>query len=188
MKPSPSKLAAATLLSSSAISNAALYNQVISTQYGAIQGYPAFNSSPQADLTHWKDITVWKGIPFAASTAGNNRFKPPQPAAAWNSTLYAKDFGLVCPAATSGSEYSIGEDCLNLNVWSAANSTNASLPVVVSMTRTTCSRKMLTFFVIRCGATQQNQLPEMRCLTAVEWLTKGLCLSTTITEQAHLDG
>lgn len=131
------KQTAATLLASTTFSNAALYSQVISTQYGDIQGFPAFNSSPQADLTNWKDITVWKGIPFAASTAVNNRFRAPQPAAAWNSTLDAKDFGAVCPAATTNSNYTIDEDCLNLNIWSAANSTDAGLPVVVSLIRLT---------------------------------------------------
>ncbi|KAF7885009.1 hypothetical protein EAF00_010827 [Botryotinia globosa] len=45
---------------------------------GPVQGYAAFNGSPTGvNLEHWKDIAVWKGIPFAASTGGNNRFKAP---------------------------------------------------------------------------------------------------------------
>ena len=58
--------------------SAALYDQVIKTTHGPVQGYPAFNSTPSGGLTHWKDITVWKGIPFAATTGGENRFKEPQ--------------------------------------------------------------------------------------------------------------
>lgn len=111
--------------------SAALYNQTILTSYGEIQGYPAFNSSPGENITQWKDITVWKGIPFAATTAGKNRWRAPQPAASWNSTLLAKEYGPVCPAATTGDDYTISEDCLNLNIWSAANSTKAKLPVVM---------------------------------------------------------
>ena len=112
--------------------NAALYDTVIQTKYGPVQGYPAFNSSPTDDLTHWKDITVWKGIPFAATTAGQNRFKPPQPAQPWNTTLYAQEFGDICPSATEGdTNFTISEDCLNLNIWSAANSTDEKLPVVM---------------------------------------------------------
>lgn len=121
----------ALLLGGSSTALAALYNDVIHTKYGDVQGYPAFNSSPAGNLTHWKEITVWKGIPFAATTGGENRWRAPQPAAAWNSTLYADDFGPVCPAATSGGDYTINEDCLNLNIWSAANSTGAKLPVVL---------------------------------------------------------
>ncbi|CZR53564.1 probable para-nitrobenzyl esterase [Phialocephala subalpina] len=113
------------------IASAALYNTVIQTNYGPVQGYPAFNSSPTGNLTNWKDITVWKGIPFAATTAGQNRFKPPQAAESWNSTLLARSWGNVCPSATSDSDYTIDEDCLNLNIWSAANSTDAKLPVVM---------------------------------------------------------
>ncbi|KAL0783118.1 hypothetical protein CaCOL14_001024 [Colletotrichum acutatum] len=114
--------------------SAALYDTTVQTKYGMIQGYPAFNSSPaNMSLDNWADIAVWKGIPFAASTAGNNRFKAPQPIVAWNSTLDAKSFGSICPSAVgSGTDaYTVGEDCLNLNVWSAANSTDAKLPVVM---------------------------------------------------------
>ncbi|KXH36691.1 hypothetical protein CSIM01_03085 [Colletotrichum simmondsii] len=114
--------------------SAALYDTTVQTKYGLIQGYPAFNSSPtNMSLDNWADIAVWKGIPFAASTAGSNRFKTPQPIVAWNSTLDAKSFGSICPSAVgSGTDaYTVGEDCLNLNVWSAANSTDAKLPVVV---------------------------------------------------------
>ncbi|KAF2162125.1 hypothetical protein M409DRAFT_37456 [Zasmidium cellare ATCC 36951] len=121
-----------SLLSLPLATNAALYDTVIHTAYGDVQGYPAFNSSPAGNLTNWRDITVWKGIPFAATTAGNNRFREPQPAVGWNSTLYASNWGPVCPAATSGqSDYTIAEDCLNLNIWSAANSSSAKLPVVM---------------------------------------------------------
>ncbi|KAI7412101.1 alpha/beta-hydrolase [Hortaea werneckii] len=112
-------------------SEAALFNRLIPTQNGDVVGYPAFNSSPAGNLSQWQDITVWKGIPFAASTGGENRFRPPQPAPGRNSTLYASAFGPVCPASTMNSEYAIDEDCLSLNIWSAANSSSDRLPVVM---------------------------------------------------------
>ncbi|KAJ8119717.1 hypothetical protein ONZ43_g3393 [Nemania bipapillata] len=110
---------------------AALYDSVLQTPNGPVQGYAAFNSSPaNMNLTNWKDVTVWKGIPFAADTSGTNRFRPPQSVTPWNTTFDAKDYGLSCVA--SGTTYAtIGEDCLNVNVWSAANSTDAKLPVVM---------------------------------------------------------
>ncbi|KAJ3539607.1 hypothetical protein NM208_g2977 [Fusarium decemcellulare] len=117
------------LLSSAA--RAALYDSVIQTPNGPVQGYPAFNSSVVGlNLTNWQKVTVWKGIPFAANTSGKNRFRPPQNVTAWNATLNAKDYGHSCPS--SGTTYAtIGEDCLNVNVWSAADATDDKLPVVM---------------------------------------------------------
>ncbi len=62
------------------------------------------------------DLRVFKGIPFAESTAGDNRLRAPQPVQPWDDVLDATEFGDVCPqiAPTVGDE---GEDCLNLNVW-----------------------------------------------------------------------
>ncbi|KAK6194125.1 threonyl-tRNA synthetase [Pestalotiopsis sp. IQ-011] len=113
------------------VTQAALYDSVLQTPNGPVQGCPAFNSSPASmNLTHWKDVTVWKGIPFGADTSGENRFRAPQPRAPWNTTFDAKDYGLACVA--SGTTYAdIGEDCLNVNIWSAANSTSDKLPVVM---------------------------------------------------------
>lgn len=38
----------------------------------------------------------------------------------------------MCPVSTDGNNnYTINEDCLNLNIWSAANSSDAKLPVVM---------------------------------------------------------
>lgn len=114
--------------------SAALYDTTVQTKYGAVQGYPAFNTTYTGNLTHWQDISVWKGIPYAATTAGQNRWKAPQPATPWNNTLDAKNWGHVCPSSTAGSSssYTIAEDCLNLNIWSPANSTDAGLlPVVM---------------------------------------------------------
>ncbi|PYH35329.1 carboxylesterase [Aspergillus neoniger CBS 115656] len=121
-----------TLLGLASASSAVLYETKIETNYGSVQGYPAFNSSNTGNLTHWKEITVWKGIPFAATTGGTNRWKAPQPASPWNGTLDARNWGPVCPSATTGdNSYTINEDCLNLNIWSPATSTDAKLPVVM---------------------------------------------------------
>lgn len=114
-----------------------LAGHVLQTPGGLIQGVPAFNSSPQLDgnvtltgLANWQDVAVWKGIPYAASTAGANRWRPPQPRAPWNTTLVADRFGAGCPT-TPGESPSTSEDCLNLNVWSAANTTSDKLPVIL---------------------------------------------------------
>lgn len=58
------------LLSAPTLAQAALFHQTIQTESGPVYGYPEFNSTPAGNLTNWQDIAVWKGIPFAASTAG----------------------------------------------------------------------------------------------------------------------
>ncbi|KAF7932824.1 uncharacterized protein EAE98_004123 [Botrytis deweyae] len=111
--------------------SAQLYNQVIQTNYGPVQGIPAFNSSPNGNISNWEDITVWKGIPYGADTSGENRWTPPKNATPWNTTLQANKMGPICgpgnPSTTGGT---VSEDCLNLNIWTNGKSTDAKLPVV----------------------------------------------------------
>lgn len=111
--------------------DAALYNTVIQTNYGTVQGFPAFNSSPIGNISNWKDVTVWKGIPYGASTAGENRWRAPQPAASWNTTYVASTWGFRCPQKYHDNNVASSEDCLNLNIWTAANNTKSTLPVVL---------------------------------------------------------
>lgn len=72
-------------------------------------------------------VRVFKGIPFAASTAGENRWRPPQPVEPWEGLRECTQFGPECPQApyAENSMYyrppaPQSEDCLNLNVWTAA--------------------------------------------------------------------
>ncbi len=83
-------------------------------------------------------IHVFKGVPFAATTAGENRWKPPQPVAAWEGVRLSDAFGPECPQApyAAGSMYyrppqPQSEDCLSLNVWTASLEAEARRPVMV---------------------------------------------------------
>ena len=63
------------------------------------------------------------GIPYAASPADNNRWKPPQPPAVWGpSILYATTPPATCTAS---------EDCLKLNVWVSDPLPTGTAPVIV---------------------------------------------------------
>jgi para-nitrobenzyl esterase len=86
-------------------------------------------------------VRVFKAIPFAAPPVGALRWRPPQPVSGWTGVRNAKQFAPVCQqpartgfAAAVGSGVRLGpssEDCLYLNVWTAATSSGALLPVMV---------------------------------------------------------
>lgn len=122
------------VLTSVSATNAYLYNQTIQTKYGAVKGVPALNATCCSYLNGYESVTVWRGIPFAADTGGQNRFKPPQSREPWNGTYIASNFGSACPAGAApygGPDTVYDEDCLNLNIWSSANSTTEKRPVMI---------------------------------------------------------
>lgn len=124
-------LTAAFVLGSVPVTTAVLYEQVISTQYGDVQGTQAIDATQGVNISDWESITAWRGIPFAASTAGANRWRSPQPPTSWSGTLDAGSFGPICPSVSLQSSFNMSEDCLSINIWSAANSTDAKLPVML---------------------------------------------------------
>lgn len=77
-----------------------------------------------------EDLTIYKGIPFAAPPVGDLRWKSPQPVVAWEGVLQTREYA---PAPMQGGNPASGksEDCLYLNVWTPAKSSNEKLPVLV---------------------------------------------------------
>jgi para-nitrobenzyl esterase len=84
-------------------------------------------------------LRSWQGIPFAAPPVGVLRWHAPEPAPSWQGELDATAPGAQCvqPAA-DGSFYGRtdvdleqSEDCLTLNVWSAAERVDELRPVMV---------------------------------------------------------
>lgn len=92
-------------------------------------------------------VEVFKGIPFAAPTSGENRFRPPQPVAKWEGVKKADTWGDQAlqdihgnpTGAFWGDEFyfdpeflpKASENGLNLNVWTPAKSKGQKLPVYV---------------------------------------------------------
>lgn len=82
-------------------------------------------------------IRIYKGIPFAAPPVGELRWKAPQPVIPWSGVKECTAFGAECPQAPypAGSLYyrdpqPMSEDCLFLNVWTAAKA-GEKKPVMV---------------------------------------------------------
>ncbi len=79
-------------------------------------------------------VRSFLGIPFAATTAVPNRWKPPQPVAAWTTTLKATALGPICPQinpSTMKYDPTSDENCLSLNVWTPDPAPTTPLPVMV---------------------------------------------------------
>ena len=78
-------------------------------------------------------ISVFKGMPYGASTAGANRFRPPQPAEAWTGIRESVEYGPSAPQ-TLGSDGRLApgqsEDCLVINVWTPEANSNKKRPVM----------------------------------------------------------
>jgi para-nitrobenzyl esterase len=87
------------------------------------------------------DVRVFRGIPFAAPPVGELRWRPPEPAATWSGVREAVEFSPACPQELPGlrlpwteaymHQGTVSEDCLYLNVWTAAGSGDARRPVFV---------------------------------------------------------
>src|SRR5690606_39124412 len=124
-----------------------MYDVVVETAAGKLGGSRTDN------------VYVFRGVPYGASTAGANRFRAPQPREPWSGVRDATQFGATAPQRThaemagtqpghaegesrmsafmqflhglAGDEPEQGEDCLMLNIWTAALDTDKSRAVMV---------------------------------------------------------
>lgn len=93
--------------------------------------------TPYGDAVGYRDGTVyaWKGIPYAASTDGDFRFRSPRPVEAWSEPLDCRTYRAVAPQGLDNPvpidpALPMSEDCLSLNVWAPEPDTTPR-PVMV---------------------------------------------------------
>jgi carboxylesterase type B len=87
------------------------------------------------------DVRIFRGIPYAAPPNGELRWRIPQPPAAWKGVRDATHFGARCVQiggnapvpgrSAAGAGLPMSEDCLFLNVWTAARGPRERRPVAV---------------------------------------------------------
>ncbi len=109
--------------------------KIAKTEYGLVRGIPA--SDPR--------VISYKGIPFAAPPVGDLRWRAPQPAESWDGIKDCLEFAPISMQPIPGldtnniytrewnvdPEIPMSEDCLYLNIWTPAVSTEDKLPVYV---------------------------------------------------------
>ena len=83
------------------------------------------------------EVSVFKGIPYAAAPVGEYRWRPPQPFPAWEGVRDASEFGANCaqagwPRGSGSIAEGSSENCLYLNLWlPAGTKPGAKLPIMV---------------------------------------------------------
>jgi para-nitrobenzyl esterase len=87
-------------------------------------------------------VTAFKGVPFAAPPTGDLRWRPPAPVKAWEGVRQSDQYSAPClqapfPGGTAELDEVLRlpgapkEDCLYLNVWTAAKSPSERRPVML---------------------------------------------------------
>jgi len=130
MRPFMLCLAAGALLVQASRPALAAIAAPVKVESGLVSGSPGATS----------EVTVFKGIPYAAPPIGELRWRAPQPALKWDGVRRADKYSARCTQNDGGwfppnngtrPAIEISEDCLSLNVFTSARSSADAQPVIV---------------------------------------------------------
>ena len=118
-------LLASACATSTPMSPAGPVGEVVETTNGAVRGETVTENGVAA--------YIYRGIPYAAPPVGELRWRAPEPPANWEGIRDGTEWPNRCPQGESsmGAGGPISEDCLYLNVVSAASSSKDKRPVMV---------------------------------------------------------
>lgn len=112
-----------------------LKDRIVTVESGTLRGLHGWDTR----------VIAFKGIPYAAPPVGALRWKAPEPPASWEGIRDAFEYGNISvqpqPGKNpedfwsreihpTGTEFSMSEDCLYLNVFTSARSEQERLPVL----------------------------------------------------------
>jgi para-nitrobenzyl esterase len=120
---SPSSAAAILVVLSAPLAWASPIADVVKTESGPAEG-----------MVIEGRLRAFLGVPYAAPPVGDLRWRAPAPHQPWAGTLTAQEFGATCPQPEFGFIHAakpMDEDCLTLNIWTAAGDTTDAQPVMV---------------------------------------------------------
>ncbi len=122
-KPTPRSLTALLIVFAGAIPLSAVIDNPVKLDSGMVSGVTGTDPG----------VRVFKGLPFAEPPVGNLRWRAPRPVAHWDGVRKADEFGPICmqAAGRGGAQTKMSEDCLYLNVWTAAKTASERRPVLL---------------------------------------------------------
>ena len=105
-----------------------IYAGIVSSAHATIEYADITGGRVKGEVSD--GLATFKGIPFAAPPVGALRWRVPQPVVPWHGIRVAYAFTPAC-VQPRDEPNPTREDCLYLNVWTAAASAKERLPVMV---------------------------------------------------------